>query len=673
MHGPWLSLLQAASVEAVVNARVVTLRAPIEGEVVAAPSDFTAWSAVKGAPVMRIANPTADRGRLDELRRTIGRLEDERPVFAARLERARESLRALEKQTADFTQGRISQLEKRVAALESDAAGAAARAEEAKAAYERISILTTRGTSTTAELARFNRDRIATASAERAARQRIEEVRIELDAARGGSFLGDSYNDRPSSAQRADEVRSRIDDIASELASRDAQQARYAQEFALENERYEKLAHAEIALPVSGRVWEILVAAGERVRRDQDLVRVLDCATAVVTANVEETVYNQLHVGAPARFRPSEGGADIIGTIVNLTGLSGVSGNLAIPAQGLQKRDLSRHGVGAGDRAGRNLRHRPNRTRLLRQERCGRRGVSARLRPAAVNRTTLAEIAAALAPGLAALGGCLLITALRHDWRPARLTVAAISVLLMIHYLSWRLTSTLPPIDDPLDFSVGLIFLVGEVLTVISAILSMFFLMRSRNRTPDVEANLPRLAALETKPLDRRSDLHLQRGRDDPRAHHRRRDRDGLPELPCLGAAMTGGASGCAISRERLGAGYITRPDNAHAKAGNINHALRASGRTTGAAGLHLHPRCRLRAAPGVPQARGVADERCRRSASCRRRSTSSTRIRSRQTSSPAKCGRTNSASSSTWCSPRATPGARRSAAARHPSSALRR
>lgn len=189
-------------------------------------------------------------------------------------------------------------------------------------------------------------------------------------------------------------------------------------------------------------------------------------------------------------------------------------------------------------------------------------------------RASAPELLTALTPGCLALGAVLLMmTVLRREWWPARLGMAAISVLLMLYYLSWRLTATLPTHGNLLDFSVGVVFLFGEALTVISAILSLFFLMRSRNRTPDVEANLPHLAAMPQPPLIdvlictyNEEEQILERTivgatgmtyrnyrvwvLDDSR-------RDWLRNL-------------CA----KLGVGYITRPDNTHAKAGNINHAL---------------------------------------------------------------------------------------------------
>ena len=64
----------------------------------------------------------------------------------------------------------------------------------------------------------------------------------------------------------------------------------------------------------------MLTGPGERVSKGQDLMRVLDCSHPLVSANVDESVYNRLKVGGRATFRPSQGGGrQYDGVIVNLT------------------------------------------------------------------------------------------------------------------------------------------------------------------------------------------------------------------------------------------------------------------------------------------------------------------------------------------------------------------
>ena len=313
-----------------VNSRIVTVRSPIDGVVAAAPQEFKAWSADKGAPVLRIRDDKADRGRLDDLRRQLGALEDERPKLTRQLELAQANLDELTKQTQQFTEGRVRQLNARVAALGHDVAAAAARAEEADAALARANALVKSGTLSGAEVGRLRRDKIVADENDAGARQRLEEASVELAAANQGTFLGDSYNDRPSSAQRADEMRLRVGDLAADLQANDAALNRARAAVADEEARYQIRSDVEIALPVSGRVWEVLTAPGEHVSRGQDLIRLLDCASAVITANVSESVYNRLQVGSPATFRPSSGGESYAGSVVNLTGSAGAPANFAI-------------------------------------------------------------------------------------------------------------------------------------------------------------------------------------------------------------------------------------------------------------------------------------------------------------------------------------------------------
>ena len=65
-------LAQTSSVEAIVNARVITLRAPIEGELQAGPAGREAGAAVASGDVLfRIVDPRADRSRLDDLSRQL--------------------------------------------------------------------------------------------------------------------------------------------------------------------------------------------------------------------------------------------------------------------------------------------------------------------------------------------------------------------------------------------------------------------------------------------------------------------------------------------------------------------------------------------------------------------------------------------------------------------------
>jgi biotin carboxyl carrier protein len=248
--GPVQRLLEFSSVEAVVNARLVSLRAPIDGKIEVADVAPTIGAvAPKGSFILRISNSRADRARLDDLRRLVDQTEGERSPIAKRLVRLKEL-------------------------------------------YEQV----------------------------------FQQVR---------EYVGDSYNDRPSSLQHADELSVRIAEAEAELSSRDQRLAKLRVDLDAEAVRYSELSNAVLSSPIEAMVWEVLVSPGEEVRKGQDLLRLLDCSGALVTVTVRESVFNQLRIGDEAQFRFSGQSGKYSGTIVRMSGSAAPPDNLAIQPTGL--------------------------------------------------------------------------------------------------------------------------------------------------------------------------------------------------------------------------------------------------------------------------------------------------------------------------------------------------
>jgi biotin carboxyl carrier protein len=334
--------LQLASTEAIVTTHVITVRTPIDGEIDRLIKIPEVGTPIKtGAVLLHITNRRADRGRLDDLRRLIDLVEGERSAFSERLELLRSQQNGLVEQTQAFQRGRVRQLEERVAEIESQIAAAVATRTEAGAALLRTSILTDNGIQSKAVHDRAERDDAVAEQAEAALRRRLAGVKVELDAARQGMFVGDSYNDRPSSFQHSDEVTLRIGELQAELRMRNERLAHLRTELTAETARYADQSVVELTAPVSGSVWELLAASGEEVRGGQDLMRLLDCSAEVVTAAVTARVYENLHVGDPTRFRLLDDTTDYRGQVIRLGGLAAPSDNWALGSSAFAK-DLFR-------------------------------------------------------------------------------------------------------------------------------------------------------------------------------------------------------------------------------------------------------------------------------------------------------------------------------------------
>ncbi len=334
---PLQALMQTTSTEAIINARLITLRAPIEGQVSWLGQVAVGTELKPGAEVLGIVNPRADRGRLDAVAQLVSELESDIKAQTAR----RESLLKLhDEHTANgeaFRTGRIAQLESRMAETRSEIAAATARHEEAQQTLERSQALADAGTGTVVALERARRDATVASQTLEALGHRRNTLDVELSALRRGIYIGDSYNDRPQSLQRADEIALRLNEINADITQREARLASLRTELSAENMRYAQRSAAGLVAPVIGTIWEVMTAPGESVVRGQDLVRLLDCSGLVVTATVGEAAYNQLRVGHPARFRFRGESTDYEGRIVSLTGVATAPANLAIQPAALAK------------------------------------------------------------------------------------------------------------------------------------------------------------------------------------------------------------------------------------------------------------------------------------------------------------------------------------------------
>jgi cellulose synthase (UDP-forming) len=173
--------------------------------------------------------------------------------------------------------------------------------------------------------------------------------------------------------------------------------------------------------------------------------------------------------------------------------------------------------------------------------------------------------------------GALVLAALpwlRRESAAARTLVIAVSIFLGWRYMLWRITDTLPPPGLTADYITGALFALTEALALLSTSLSFFFLTRIRDRTKEVEANM---ACLTQQPVLPRVDVLICTYNEE----------EAILEQTIVGALAMDYPNFrvwvCDDGRRRwleeltarLGCGYITRQDNAHAKAGNINNALR--------------------------------------------------------------------------------------------------
>ena len=154
----------------------------------------------------------------------------------------------------------------------------------------------------------------------------------------------------------------------------------------------------------------------------------------------------------------------------------------------------------------------------------------------------------------------------------SRFIVVAILLILTVHYVQWRSLSTLN-LSNPLDgtFSIGLFAL--EMFTLFSSSLQLFLMLKVRNRQKEADVLSAEVLDGKFKPT---VDIFIPTY-DEPEFILRRtvigcQAIDYEPKKVYL-LDDTRRSQVAELAKE-LGCEYLTRPDNNHAKAGNINHAI---------------------------------------------------------------------------------------------------
>ena len=79
--------------------------------------------------------------------------------------------------------------------------------------------------------------------------------------------------------------------------------------------------------------------------------------------------------------------------------------------------------------------------------------------------------------------------------------MVAVMIALMWRYLLWRWLATLPPVGLTSTSIVGLIFVTVETLAIVGSTISLVFLARLSDRSPDADRNAAWLEAQRPLPL----------------------------------------------------------------------------------------------------------------------------------------------------------------------------
>jgi multidrug resistance efflux pump len=331
------------SADATVNARIVTMRAPVDGTMTFSAGTIGTRLAA-GQPIAEIFDTRHDNVRLLELEKTKETLQSE----LARSTRQLQSLQNLRDQMLDqagkYQQGRVRQIDTRLAEAKATLESAHSRLRETESTLKRTTDLSARSLITAITLERAQSAFEIAQQDVKSADQRVSALTTELESARNGVFLGDSYNDMPFSSQRIRDFDLRLSDLSADRGQIEQRLTQTEQQIAKERVRLNNLTSAALTAPTAVMVWDRLAESGEHVRRGQDLVRLAECSNLIITASVSESVFNTLTPGAQAQLRLFGDSRVFAATVIRLGG-SGAGALYANMAVGASAEHLKRFDI----------------------------------------------------------------------------------------------------------------------------------------------------------------------------------------------------------------------------------------------------------------------------------------------------------------------------------------
>lgn len=304
--------MSGASADAVVNAPVVTMRAPVAGNLRIQPRQLGSTVA-RGEAIASIQDPLVDRVRLDDLLMELRLAEAAHGQLTALLQETETIRKQLLARGSVFREQRLAELRTRLDHAERRLAIIAAADSEADLDPQTLDELADDSERLPAE----PRSLVLLVDH---ARERVALLGIALKAAEQGVYLGDGYNDAPNAEQRAVELASEVASLTTVLAEAEARRDAIQERINRERLRVNAFAGGEILSPVNGIFWEILEADQVAVQRGDPLVRLVDCEATIVTLSVTERVFNRLTVGQSASFRLGGSSTVYDGTVNRLAG-----------------------------------------------------------------------------------------------------------------------------------------------------------------------------------------------------------------------------------------------------------------------------------------------------------------------------------------------------------------
>lgn len=310
---------RTASLEGVILAPVLEIRAPIDGELTACRVRI-GEIVEEGTRLFELENQSYDFGVTDTLRGEITRTSGSLASVNQQLNGINGMLNDLNKRLKDHLEANTERLEQSIAETLAAIEGARAEQAQAKLEQERANELTQAGSSSQQE---GEQATLALAKAE-AEELRLNAVlarlKAEKEASLNGILLGEGYSGAPYTQQRRDEVQLNLIQLTRERDSLKSELQALETRLTAELSHDQKMAQRTVNAPTSGLIAEVDVAIRSKVMQGDALARLVSIEKLYVEAVLPEKQRNNIAPGMKAEIRVMGSNQTLQGYVTSIRG-----------------------------------------------------------------------------------------------------------------------------------------------------------------------------------------------------------------------------------------------------------------------------------------------------------------------------------------------------------------
>jgi len=297
---PYITSRVASS--AFVNAELLRVTAPFNGQVARElPPQGTF---IDHPTALRLVDALApDRRHLSDLEQQAVSAKQHAELARKQLAEIAESSRQQAQRTETYRTAMTGRLQDEIIETEAERTGCLAEMRQRQDVSTRQTDLASRGLALKTQAAQAQAQLETTTAHCAMTAARIERLKIELEAARSGTFVQDGTNDIPYSAQQGDRLLLRQQELETEILGQELQVTELVTQIADERTRVERLAHYDLTLPSDYVVWTLGASPASTVTEGQTILDLADCSHRFVAVELPERDFETITAGELAAVR----------------------------------------------------------------------------------------------------------------------------------------------------------------------------------------------------------------------------------------------------------------------------------------------------------------------------------------------------------------------------------